>query len=252
MDNAAALTLPLRRQSLETDVSGRRVWRTVTETASWPARSTALVLCDVWDHHWCPAAEARLTRLLPRMQEVITTLRSRGVQIIHAPSETMTFYEGSAARRRVQLAPPLDPPPDMTHENPLLPIATPNGGCDSPGAVVASPWTRQHPAIAIDVSVDGVSDNGRELFAFYRERGVRHVLIMGVHTNMCILNRSFAIKQLARWGVAVALVRDLTDAMYDPADPPYVSHEEGTRLVVEYIEKFWCPTVESESLLASA
>jgi hypothetical protein len=66
---------------------------------------------------------------------------------------------------------------------------------------------------------------------------------------MCILNRSFAIKQLVRWGISVALVRDLTDAMYDPALPPYVSHAQGTELVIGYIEKFWCPTVARESLL---
>ena len=72
-----------------------------------------------------------------------------------------------------------------------------------------------------------------------------------MHTNMCILNRTFSIKQMVRWGVDIALVRDLTDAMYNPARPPYVSHEEGTRLVVEYIEKFWCPTVTSDEVLAA-
>jgi hypothetical protein len=72
---------------------------------------------------------------------------------------------------------------------------------------------------------------------------------MGVHTNMCVLNRSFAIKQMVRWGVNIALVRDLTDTMYNPAMPPYVSHDEGTRLVVEYIEKFWCPSLLSDDLL---
>ena len=46
----------------------------------------------------------------------------------------------------------------------------------------------------------------------------------------------------------VALIRDLTDTMYNPARPPYVSHEEGTRLVVGYIEKHWCGTVESDVL----
>ena len=71
---------------------------------------------------------------------------------------------------------------------------------------------------------------------------------MGVHTNMCVLNRSFGIKAMTRRGVDVMLCRDLTDAMYDPAKPPYVSHDEGTRLVVEYIEKFWCPTITSEDL----
>jgi hypothetical protein len=29
---------------------------------------------------------------------------------------------------------------------------------------------------------------------------------------------------------------------------PYVSHDEGTRLVIEFIEKFWCPTIESHQL----
>ena len=72
---------------------------------------------------------------------------------------------------------------------------------------------------------------------------------MGVHTNMCVQHRSFAIKQMVRWGVPVALVRDLTDTMYNPAMPPYVSHEEGTRLVVEFIEKFWCPSVTSDQIV---
>jgi hypothetical protein len=72
---------------------------------------------------------------------------------------------------------------------------------------------------------------------------------MGVHTNMCVLNRSFAIKQMVRWGIDVILVRDLTDAMYNPALSPYVSHDEGTRLVVAYIEKLWCPTIHSRDLV---
>jgi hypothetical protein len=37
--------------------------------------------------------------------------------------------------------------------------------------------------------------------------------------------------------------------MDNPERPLYVSHEEGTRLVVEHIEKFWRPTVGSEELI---
>ncbi len=53
---------------------------------------------------------------------------------------------------------------------------------------------------------------------------------------------------LARWGFTVALARDLTDTMYNPARPPYVSHDEGTQLVVGYVEKFWCPTFSGDDL----
>ena len=76
-------------------------------------------------------------------------------------------------------------------------------------------------------------------------------LIMGVHTNMCILNRTFAIRQMTRWGVTCVLIRDLTDAMYNPADRPYVPHEKGTQLVIEHIERYWCATVESAELMAA-
>jgi hypothetical protein len=51
------------------------------------------------------------------------------------------------------------------------------------------------------------------------------------------------------WGVACALVRDMTDAMYNPARPPYVSHADGTRLVIEYIEQYCCSSLVSADLV---
>jgi len=74
---------------------------------------------------------------------------------------------------------------------------------------------------------------------------------MGVHTNMCVLNRSFAIKQMSKWGIRCALVRDLTDTMYNPRDRPFVAHDKGTELVVEHIEKYWCPSLTSAQLLSA-
>ena len=47
-----------------------------------------------------------------------------------------------------------------------------------------------------------------------------------------------------RWNIDTVLMRDLTDTMYNPAMRPYVSHAEGTRLVIEYIEKFWAPSLD--------
>ncbi len=245
------LLLPCRRQALGRTGEGYRAWHTETQETRWPASATALLLCDVWNRHTCPAAEARLERLVPRMAEVVTALRARGVQIVHAPSDTMPFYAGSPARERVLAAPAVPPPAAIAHDDPPLPVDATGGGCDADREEPSPPWpwTREHPGIIIDESVDVIADNGRDLYAYYQQRGIRHVLIMGVHTNMCVLNRTFAIKQLVRWNVEVALIRDLTDAMYDPARPPYVSHEDGVRLIVEYIEKFWCPTVTSTEIL---
>ena len=77
MPNEADLTLSMRRQTLGYNADGWRCWQAEETTVQWPARATALVLCDVWDHHTCPGAEQRLERLLPRMQEVVTALRAR-------------------------------------------------------------------------------------------------------------------------------------------------------------------------------
>ncbi len=82
-----------------------------------------------------------------------------------------------------------------------------------------------------------------------QHRGIKNLIIMGVHTNMCVLGRSFGIRQMTRWGVSCVLVRDLTDAMYNPEKVPYVSHKRGTELVVEHIEKYWCPTIMYKDII---
>lgn len=53
---------------------------------------------------------------------------------------------------------------------------------------------------------------------------------------------------MVRQGYDVVLARDATDTMYNPYRPPYVSHEEGTRLVVRYVEQFWRPTIAGSDL----
>jgi len=55
-----------------------------------PAK-TALVICDMWDHHWCTGAEERVGVLARKMEPFLEIARKRGVLIIHAPSETMAF-----------------------------------------------------------------------------------------------------------------------------------------------------------------
>ena len=248
---AKVLKLELRTQVLGKDHRDRTVWKVAATRAAWPADQTALLLCDVWDLHWSRGANERLEPLLPRMDQVARVARDLGVRILHAPSDTMAFYEGMPARQRVQAARAVEPPPTPERDDPPLPVDASDSGTDTGESTWHKAWRRQHPAIHIDQERDGISDQGREVYSFLRGEGCSRLLIMGVHTNMCMLNRSFAIKQMVKWGLEVVLLRDLTDTMYNPARSPYVSHEEGTRLVVEYIEKFWCPTALSEDVLNS-
>jgi nicotinamidase-related amidase len=243
------LVLHPRWQVLQTDERGYNQWVTMGGEKRVSPRSAALLLCDVWDKHWSRGADERLAAMLPRMNAVVSAARARGVQIVHAPSDTMPFYAGTPARQRAVDLPRVEPPAPLEHPDPPLPVDASDHGSDTGETQTFRAWSRQHPAIEIDQQRDIISDNGREVYSLLQTRALSQLLIMGVHTNMCILNRSFAIKQMVRWGVNVMLLRDLTDTMYNPAMPPYVSHAEGTRLVIEYIEKFWCPTIESADLL---
>ena len=95
---------------------------------------------------------------------------------------------------------------------------------------------------------DAITDSAEALYLM-RQRGITNVLVMGVHINMCVLGRPFSIRQMVRQGQNVLLVRDMTDSMYNHRKPPFVPHFRGTELVVEHIEKFWCPSITSADFL---
>lgn len=227
-----------------------QTWQPATASTEFSGAGSAIIVCDMWDRHWCRGATNRVEALARRMDPVLRRARQAGVLIIHAPSETMEFYKSYPQRQLVANLPAAGHSAGLKLLDPLLPIDDSDGGCDTPGDNQHKAWTREIALLSLG-SDDAISDNGEEIYSLLRKRNIRTVFIMGVHANMCILNRSFAIKQMTRWGLHCVLVRDLTDAMYNPARRPFVSHEAGTQLVVEHIEKYWCPSTLSTDLLAA-
>lgn len=237
-------------------------WQTIEVVESWSPAKTALIICDMWDDHWCKSAARRVGELVGPMNEMIKQARARGAFVIHAPSSVVGFYEAHPARKRAQAAPFARTPvplatsdrwgtkwcwPDPDREPPM-PVDDSDMGCDCPvKCEIREAWTRQHPGIEI-LDQDAITDNGQETWNLLRERGIDRVMIAGVHLNMCVLGRPFAIRQLVHLGLPVVLIRDMTDTMYDPRMSPFVAHFQGTRLVVDHVEKYWCPTILSSSL----
>jgi nicotinamidase-related amidase len=248
----AAGVLHLNLRTRVEPFKGSGAWDEVLLRKDLPGRETAIILCDMWDKHWCPTASERCAALAQKMVPVLAAARARGVVVIHAPSECMDFYKDTPQRKRIQDVPRSEPPKPLPLSDPPLPIDDSDGGCDAPEpAKTFKAWSREHPAIPV-ADDDVVSDNGAEVYSFLKQRGITTLFIMGVHTNMCICNRSFAIKQMTKWGIHCILVRDLTDSMYNPKKAPFVSHDEGTERVIQHIEKYWCPSVLSSDLLQSA
>lgn len=226
---------------------GSGEWQEVSLSRTLETERCALVLCDLWDKHWCRGATERVNKLAPRVAEVVATFRRHGILVVHAPSDTMGFYKEAPERLAILQLPKTELPAALALTDPPLPIDDSDGGCDTDDKQGRA-WSRQHPGIPVQ-SGDFVSDNGQEIYSAMKMRGITTLFVAGVHTNMCVLNRSFAIRQMTRWGIRCILIRDLTDAMYDPKDRPYVTHQRGTELVVEHIEKYWAPTTTSDQLL---
>jgi nicotinamidase-related amidase len=253
----SSLALHMRFRSKSGNLVTERVVR-------WDPKETAFIVCDMWDSHWCKGAARRVAELAVAMNRVLIAARNKGVLIIHAPSTTMEFYKDTPARRRAQEASHAEPPaplstsdrwgtkwvwPDALHEGDL-PIDDSDMGCDCPTKCkVRDAWTRQISTLEIDQERDAITDDGQETVNLLAEHRIKHVVLLGVHLNMCVLGRPFAIRQMVHQKRDVALMRDMTDTMYCSKMRPMVTHFAGTDLVVEHIEKYWCPSFTSPDLV---
>ena len=242
------------RSRVETEKGSEKI-RTVVRKEEWNASETMIIICDMWDDHFCKLAAQRVDMMAPKMNRVITAARNHGVMVVHAPSGTMGHYEKTEYRKRMKQTRHAEPPVPIQkwcYLNPeteaKMPVDTTKSSCDDPivGARVRR-YSKQHAGIKI-IGYDGISDKGQEIYNFIHQAGIKNIVLMGVHTNMCVLGRPFGLRQLKYLGLNVALARDLTDAMYDPREYPYVSHTRGTQLVIEHIEQYWNPSLDSVDL----
>jgi nicotinamidase-related amidase len=228
------------------------------KAARWEPGQSAVVVCDMWDIHWCKGASQRVGEVAPTMNRFLEAARDRGALIVHSPSSCMEPYKDHSGRLRAIQAPTaVNLPKEIgqwchripAEEKGEYPIDQSDGGCDcTPRCEGGKPWRRQIDVLKIH-DVDAISDSGSEIWNLFEQRGIRNVMVLGVHTNMCVLGRPFGLRNMARYGKNAVLVRDLTDTMYNSRAKPYVNHFRGTDLIVEHIEKFVCPTITSNQLL---
>ncbi|MBD3267941.1 hypothetical protein GF373_14845, partial [bacterium] len=106
-------------------------WEEVYFDKKWNTRETAVIICDMWDHHWCEGAEKRCEAIAQKMNPVVNACRDAGMLIVHAPSSTLGFYANTEPRERARQAPKTEPPQEQQITAPPLPIDDSDGGCDS-------------------------------------------------------------------------------------------------------------------------
>jgi nicotinamidase-related amidase len=207
-------------------------------------KRSALLICDVWDTHSCRNATERTAVLAAKIDRVARRARSRGHLVIHAPADTMAFYESALQRVRAASVVATCPPAEIDLREPPAPETKHSGCPDEPQCVAVDgppwPWTRQHPAIEI-ADDDLVSDREDEIYNAISFFGVDRLAFAGVHTDICILDRPFGIRQMRRWGVECVLLRDLTEAFWP----------DETDAILRHIDTYLCPVKDSAEVFGS-
>lgn len=248
-DPAPTLDLVMRRSS---DTPDSTVVFTY-ETVHWEPKKTAIIVCDMWNTLRSDVVAARVAEMAPRMNDVLKEARRRGVTIVHAPSGCMDYYADWPQRKRCLDAPKVETSVplqwnEMNYDREApLPIDDSDGGWEGNAAEGKRPQTHQHEAI--EIADDDAIGEGAEVYFYLQQQGIENVILLGVHANTSILGGPFGVRQMVYLGKNVALMRDMTDALYNPGMPPQVSHVRGTEMVAEHIEKYWCPTFTSTDLL---
>ena len=245
-------------------------WRQV----EWETEKTAVIVCDMWDSHHSVTAVRRVNEFAPRLNEVLQTARSRGATIIHSPSDCMPAYAAHPARQSALKVPVAGESPEgmaawchriPSEERASYPVDQSDGGEDEDqwenaqwaaqlekeGRKPGTPWLRQTSLLEINDD-DYIAAEGDVVWNILKAQGIKHVVLCGVHTNMCVLGRPFGLRQMVRAGMDTVLLRDCTDVMYNPQRWPYVSHFTGLDLVIRHIESHVCPTISSEQVVGGS
>lgn len=248
-DASHVIKVSLQKRVASDSVKGATI--IANDIQEWNSLETAIVICDMWNQHWCKGATERVAEMAPFMNNVLTIARNQGVLIVHAPSDCINYYKNHPARENIQKfkskkADKLISDDNLPSEKDAIwPVDQSDGGCDCfPECKQGGPWTHQIDVLKI-FDNDAISDSGAEIAGLFNQKKIKNVILMGVHTNMCVIGRSFGLRNMVRLGMNVVLMRDLTDTMYDSKQSPKVSHFAGNSLINEYIERYVCPTIVS-------
>jgi len=279
------------RRRLELTLQRRGPSNAVTSSRlTVDAAQTAVVVVDMWRAHYCPGANAVAKELVPAMNRALDAARRLGIPVVFASAgDDLKRWEGKPQRLRITGLPRHDMPPSndfLKEQNgygpypascmckvtalkpgtnePLLQCKRiPLNHNQSPDVIVGDQDVfiaagHYRPEVKWALYSWGEAAQ-QELWNFVQERGITHLLYMGVSANMCVLNREFSMIMMKRLGLESVLVRDLTRAMtFDGYSPitlgldPAFTPALGTLYAVEYIEREVGPSIVSEQLLRAA
>ncbi|MDR3108592.1 MAG: cysteine hydrolase [Planctomycetaceae bacterium] len=256
-------------------------------TEKWNPKETVIIVCDMWGKpSWetCDHGNARVEALAVGMNPVFAEARKKGILIIFAPStgsEEFDKWYGDLPGRKVSAKyrhgygnprhwdywvhggggerehSKLAFPGEKNAKGWNLPGVP---GCPGRSTGPTEPQPPQTKTLVIDdqdiltddfIEMIGGKVDGKEYTdCLFKERGIKNVILTGVHTDICVIGRPWGCRAMKMAGYNVVLCRDLTDSTWNCHSSPTVplTHEEGTAKICDYVETYICPTITSTEI----
>ena len=221
-------------------------------TLEWriPRSRAAVVLVDVWDHHYLKDTEARAEEIIQRrIRPLIAECRRSGLELIHAPSppqaEPHPAWVGREALSQAEGGYGDWPPEDFrSKKGEYAVFAKPAEPREK--LIEELRASRQiHPQVRPEGG-EIVVATGEELHQYCAKRGILFLFYLGFNTNACILMRDYGTLAMSRRGYEVVILRDCTTGMESPDTQPTLGQTKGAILFLEMFGKY---SLTSEELL---
>ncbi len=215
-----------------------------------PTEKIGIVIVDMWNFHWCKTSTARVAAMVPRMIPALEAAHQMGMTLFWCPSDVADNYVGTI-QHEAATAVPRHPLPQL--KTITCPAAPDGGGCTCGPERCAGNYGWDGMAPGLVMHDDDFMPNDLEtLYSLCIEKGITHLIYMGVHTQVCLLGKSIGLLNMSRAGFQCILARDLTDAhgRYDPIKG--ITPDQFTADVVAHFEKHLSPTINFHDELTAA
>lgn len=209
----------------------------------------AILLIGMWNTHKCNVATNKLNEISIKSNKLTKLIRNIGGKVIHGSSTLVNLPEYKQMRNNIVNIPNAKLIDNGMINIPPVPIDDSDSGICELNNNFDRKKVVMNPYIDIDYNNDVISGHNKEILNYLHYHKIELLLVCGTHTNMCVLDRIYGIKNIIRYGFPVVLVRDLVDALHNPKLPPYTTRDETNELMAEWIEQHICPSVHSDDII---
>jgi len=235
-----AFVLPLwaAERVLEVDVQTRdpKTGAPILTKKKLDPSKTGIVIIDPWNFHWCITATQRVVAMGPRLNRALECARQLGIYVMWSPTEVASMYAGTPQRERAAAVACVDVP--EVRKLPSCDFTAHVGECMcGPGLVCEVNYGADGICPTFNIAKDDVIVSGRqEVYSICKHRGITHLIYMGLHTNMCVYNRTEGLSSMYATGLECMLARDINDAFTNYNPQTGYTLDDGTAQVDRDLE----------------